>query len=399
MASSKQVKICAVTTVSHAMEWFVADIMRTLAAHDYAVTLICRMDKDFAERNADFAECINLPMSRGVSVHDLLTVPLKLRRICKEQGFDVLYYMNPNAAFYASLGGMLAGVPTRIYSQAGIRYVSLTGVGRTVCRLIEKMTCAFSTHIRAVSPRNRQYAIDEGLCRAEKIAVTGIGGTTGVLLAQCDAFDRTAVRRRMRETYGVPADAFVYGYVGRINVDKGIGELIEAFGRIRDARENVWLLLMGMTDVANPVPADLLARARADARVIFTGEIPTDAVYRHMAMLDCLTHPTHREGFGKVLQEAMGMRLPIITTDIPGASEVVEAGVSGILVPPRDADALAEAMKRMADDRALRESLAAAGRARAERYFDRPIMLRGHLEAIEGIVRGGKTVRNQGGAS
>ena len=71
----------------------------------------------------------------------------------------------------------------------------------------------------------------------------------------------------------------------------------------------------------------------------------------------------------------MGVRLPIITTNVPGPSEVVEAGVSGLLVNVRDAKDLADKMSLVHDDKELCASLAKAGRARAEKYFDRPIML------------------------
>lgn len=105
-----------------------------------------------------------------------------------------------------------------------------------------------------------------------------------------------------------------------------------------------------------------------------------------MAMFDVLTHPTYREGFGKVLQEAMGMYLPIVTTDIPGPSEVVESGVSGILVEARNPNDLADKMELMYTDAELRERLAAEGRKRVEKYFDRPIMLNNILCDINGIM-------------
>ena len=119
---------------------------------------------------------------------------------------------------------------------------------------------------------------------------------------------------------------------------------------------------------------------------MLTGNVPPSEVYYHMAMFDTLTHPTYREGFGKVLQEAMGVGLPIITTNVPGPSEVVEAGVSGILCEVKNPDDLAEKMLNLYDDGVLRENLAAAGIERAEKYFDRPIMLNNILVDMNGIM-------------
>lgn len=388
MENNRPIRICALTTISKTMDWFIVDSMRNLAANGYEITLVCNMEDGFAERNGDYATCIHLPMSRGISLGDLIKTPLKLRKIFRDGQFDVVYYTSPNAAMYASIAGWLAGIKKRVYSQCGLRYVSFTGIRRRVFRFVERLTCSFSTHVRAQSPLNRQFAIDEKLCPAHKIAVVGIGGTTGVSLAQCDAFDHADTRRELRAQYGVPQDAFVFGYVGRINADKGINELITAFDEVKTACENAYLVLVGMLDDTNPIAPENLKRAEEDARIVLTGNVPPSQVYPHMAMFDVLTHPTYREGFGKVLQEAMGMRLPIITTNVPGPCEVVENGVSGVLVEAMDSADLAQKMRLVYEDAALRESLAAAGRTRAETYFDRPIMLNNillDLNAIMGI--------------
>ena len=380
------IKICALTTISKTMDWFIVDSMRNLAKNGYEVTLICDMEDGFKDRNSDYATCINLPMSRGASLKDLLTVPFKLRKIFKRNKFDAIYYMSPNASMYAAIGGWLAHIPTRMYVQAGIRYISFSGISRKIFRFIEKLTCLLSTNIIAVSPLNMQLAIDEKLCPEQKISIIGKGGTIGVSLSECDAFDKQSERNVKRRKYGIPEGAFVYGYVGRINTDKGICELIEAFEKLQTQHSDVWLVLVGMIDEANPIPDRIMERAKNNAHIIFTGNISNNQVYQHMAMFDVLTHPTYREGFGKVLQEAMGMRLPIITTNVPGPSEVVESNVSGILVEVKNVVQLLEKMLLLYDNEELRYSLAEAGRLRAEMYFDRPIMLQNQMDAINQII-------------
>ena len=381
-----KVKICAVTTISKTMEWFVCDIMKTFSENSYDVTLICDMEEGFKEQNEGYAKCIPIKMNRGISIKDLITVPFRFRKIFKKNRFDVIYYMSPNASFYASLGGLLAGVPIRVYSQTGLRYVSFCGIKRIIFRTLEKLTCAFSTHIKSQSPKNRQFAIEEKLCNPDKVSVVGIGGTTGVLLEQCDAIDRENTKNSLREKYGIPSEAFLFGYVGRINADKGIGELIQAFEVMQNENDNVWLALVGMIDDANPIEKSIMLRAEKNCKIVFVGNVSPSEVYGHMAMFDVLTHPTYREGFGKVLQEAMGMRLPIITTNVPGPSEVVEDGISGILVPPKNFMALSEAMNKLYNDEKFCEKLAIPGRKRAETYFDRAIMLKNQLEDMNNIV-------------
>lgn len=380
MENKKKVKICALTTISKTMDWFIVDSMRNLAKNGYDVTLVCNMEKGFAERNQDYAECINLPMSRGVSLSDLIKMPWKLYKLFKREKYDVIYYTTPNVSLYASIAGWLAGTKCRFYNQCGLRYVSFEGKKRAVFKAIEKFTCKLSTTVREQSPMNRQFAIDEGLCPAEKISVVGIGGTTGVSLQQVDSFDKAESKRSLREKYGIPQKGFLYGYVGRVNADKGINELITAFCELQKKHDDIYLVLVGMIDDTNPILPVNMRTAKENDHIFLTGNVPPSEVCPHMSMFDVLTHPTYREGFGKVLQEAMGVQLPIITTNIPGPSEVVESGVSGILVKDHDAKDLAEKMERIYADKEMRDSIAKAGRKRAETYFDRPIMLNNILK-------------------
>ena len=380
------IKICALTTISKTMDWFIVDSMRNLAQNGYEVTLICDMEDGFKDRNSDYATCVSIPMSRGASLKDLITIPFKLKKIFKQNNFDLIYYTSPNVSLYASIAGFLAGIKTRVYSQCGLRYVSFTGVKRKIFRLVERLTCKFSTAIRAQSPMNMQFAIDERLCPENKISVVGIGGTIGVDLKQCDSFDRNETRLELRNKYDIPQDGFVFGYVGRINADKGINELIEAFCELEKEYDNIFLSLVGMIDNTNPINEDNMSTAQNNPHIILTGNVPADQVYRYMSVFDVLTHPTYREGFGKVLQEAMGMSLPIITTDVPGPSEVVENGVSGILAKVKDSHDLAEKMELVLNNSELRENLATAGRKRAEKYFDRPIMLNNILCDLNDIM-------------
>ena len=158
------------------------------------------MDPGFAERNSDYATCVHLLMSRGAGFADLLTKPIFLWRFFRKHRFDVIYYTSPNVSLYASIAGWLAGVKYRVYSQCGLRYVAFKGVKRTIFKWVEKLTCMFSSHVRGQSPLNKQFAIDEGLCPADKISVVGIGGTIGVSLCQCDAIDIPAEKKEQKSS-------------------------------------------------------------------------------------------------------------------------------------------------------------------------------------------------------
>jgi len=375
MKPHDKTRICALTTISKTMDWFIVDSMRNLSKNGYEVTLVCNMSDDFIARNSDYAICINIPMSRGASITDLFKVPWILFKLFRKKQFDIIYYTSPNVSLYASIAGKLAGIPCRLYSQCGLRYVSFEGKRRSIFKFVEKLTCIFSTTVRAQSPKNMEFAIAEKLCKKDKISVVGIGGTTGVSIKDCDSFNHQDMRVLLRDKLGIPRDSFVYGYVGRINADKGINELISSFPQLQRKHSNIFLVLVGMIDDTNPISPENMTFAKKNSHIIMTGNVKPSEVYPHMAMFDVLVHPTYREGFGKVLQEAMGMRLPIITTNVPGPSEVVEDGVSGLLVEPKNVDDLANKMDTIYASPDLMKTLSSNGRKRAEKYFDRPIML------------------------
>ena len=373
---SRPMRICMVTTISKTFDCFVADSAKNLASKGFEVTAVCGgISEKFRAKNSEFAKIIEVPLERGIDFASVVKSTRILSRIFKEGNFDVIQYSTPNAAFCCTLAKGFKKIPVRVYGQWGIRYVGFSGLRRFLFKLIEKITCKGATQIHAVSHKNRELAISEGLCKADKIAVIGKGGTVGVDFAVHDISKKPHYRKTIREKYGLTDDNTVFGFVGRLNVDKGVNELLSAFRAVSATRQGAKLFVIGGEDESSPVNEVLLNWARNSKDVIVTGGVPADEVPGYMAACDILVHPTYREGFSMVLQEAMAMELPIITTDIPGPSEVIEDKISGVLVPSHSDKALCDEMLRFMDDKNLCQKLAKAGRDRVELYFARPVML------------------------
>jgi glycosyltransferase involved in cell wall biosynthesis len=167
---------------------------------------------------------------------------------------------------------------------------------------------------------------------------------------------------------GIPEGALVAGFVGRIVRDKGLIELTKAWQVLRDEFPMLHLLLAGFFEPFDPVPPEVERILRTDPRIHLAGYVDNPApIY---AASDVFAFPTYREGFGLVAVEAAAMELPVVATRIPGVVEAVEDGVTGTLVPPRDAEALARAIRIYLNDPDLRRRHGRAGRDRALRRFD-----------------------------
>ena len=110
-------KICFITTIQLTMDTFVVPFAKVLAENGYEITYICNMNEEFAKKHSAYAKCIHLPMRRGFQFFDIFRYTLKLRKIFKQEKFDIIYYATDNASFYSCLAGRLAKVPIRLYAQ------------------------------------------------------------------------------------------------------------------------------------------------------------------------------------------------------------------------------------------------------------------------------------------
>ena len=175
-------------------------------------------------------------------------------------------------------------------------------------------------------------------------------------------------------------------FVGRILWSKGVGEIVEAARLLRTRGARVSFRLVGEPDHENPesVP-EATVREWVEEGVVtwepWTDDVPGVWKTSHIAVL-----PSYREGLPKSLLEAAASARAIVASDVPGCREIARASVNALLVPPRDARALADAVERLANDNDLRYRFGAAGRTIAEREFAESIVVAQTLALYREIV-------------
>jgi len=211
--------------------------------------------------------------------------------------------------------------------------------------------------------------VDAGLGAGLEIIANGIEGPRGDTLAAGE-------RQRVRERFGAGPDTVLFATVGRLVVQKGHRELLQAFAEIVAERgESVALVIFG----DGPMRAELEERCRELAledRVSFAGF--ESEVARLLPAVDAVVFSSHHEGLPVALLEAMAAGRPILATDLPSLRDALG---DGLIVPPRDVARLAEALGRLADDRALRAGLGDEARQRFLESFSAERMVR-EYEAI-----------------
>ena len=169
----------------------------------------------------------------------------------------------------------------------------------------------------------------------------------------------------------LPDGPFTFLMMGRLMRDKGVGDYVEAARRIRSIRQDVRFLLLTRAETENPTgytTADL-EQWRVEGLIEFLPE--TRDVRPFLASAHVFVLPSYyREGLPRTILEALATGRPDITTDMPGCREPIRPGINGLLVPPRDPAALAEAMERLIADPALVAAMADAARQMAVEIYD-----------------------------
>lgn len=371
--SEHRIKYCALTTTSNSLQSFMLPFLYSLKKYDYEITLSCANDMNFEQMIKNDFEFFPLDISRGFHLLKTIKNIFTLFIFFKKEKFQMIEYGTENVALCAALAGWLAGVPIRIYDHWGARFIGFTGLYRLVSIWIERLAAFFSTDIRQVSEGNAKMCIEQHLYPTRKVKVLGKGGTIGVDFLLFDIKKKETYRQEIFAHYNLPSNAFVFGFVGRIQKDKGVNELLEAFKIVSEKNDRSYLLLVGSFDQEQSIDKKNMDWAQKSSKVKFVGHVSD--VYRYLSAFDVMVHPTYREGFGMVLQEAGALKVATITTNILGPAEFIKDKINGLLVEPANVEELYNGMIALLNDSEKREEFAQRNYIYTKTFFERNVMI------------------------
>jgi glycosyltransferase involved in cell wall biosynthesis len=357
-------KICIVATVTYPLLVFMKPHIAMLS-DQYDVTLIANgAESELAALLNENVRFIPVGIERKISLWRDVKALFKLYGIFRKERFDVVHSIMPKSALLGMLAAFCARVPHRLHMFTGQVWATKTGFSRWALKMLDKLIAKSATHLLADSFSQRQFLINEHVVNENKIKVLGKGSICGVDIQRFQPNPKA--REQIRRDLNIPADAIVYLFLGRLNKDKGVQDLANAFVGLAAKMPSIHLLIVGpdeegMDEKLGVILHKVLSQYH---RVGFTAR-PED----YMACADIFCLPSYREGFGSVIIEASATGLPAIASNIYGLVDAVSNNETGLLHPPRDIEEIQKLLLRLSESHALRERMGAVGMTRAHQYF------------------------------
>ncbi|TPE39997.1 glycosyltransferase family 4 protein [Pontibacter mangrovi] len=363
-------KLFRITTVPLSLQKLITGQLPYMRAKGFEPLMI---SADGPEAKAVVAEqeseLMLVPMTRKVTPLQDLKSLWVFYKLCKKHKPEIIHSHTPKAGIVGMLGGMLAGVPIRLHTVAGLPLMESSGVTRLILNAVEKLTYACATKVYPNSTVLKDFILQSGFCGPEKVHVIGNGSSNGINTEffKQEALDPEQLQNLWREL-SITQEDFVFVFIGRLVKDKGVQELVAAFKAVQLSHPHAKLILVGpLEQELDPLPPETLQEIEQNPAILSVGF--QNDVRPYLAVSHALAFPSYREGFPNVPMQAGCFELPSIVTDINGCNEIVVEGENGLIIPPKHTQKLQEAMERLLTDRPLYEHLTSnARRMIVERY-------------------------------
>lgn len=345
-------KIIRVSTVPISLNVFCKGLLQELSK-DYEVAAVSSPGTDLEEIEIrEKVRTFAVPMRRQIALlHDLRSLWQLFWLFCKEKP-DMVHSITPKAGLLSMIAAKLAGVPIRLHTFTGLIWPTASGLKRIILVAMDKLLCICATHL---NPEGQGVANDlQAHITHKPLTVLGHGNVRGIDFDYYKSKpDIEVAAHQCRVDLGIPSDAFVFLFVGRIVRDKGIVELLAAFKNLtenysqkNDTSSPISLLLVGNEEEhLDPLPPSTQQLINTLPNV-YRLPFQTD-VRPFYATAQALVFPSYREGFPNVVLEAGAFALPSIVTDINGSREIITNKDNGLIIPPQNTEALTQAMQTL----------------------------------------------------
>jgi glycosyltransferase involved in cell wall biosynthesis len=342
------------------------------------------MERESVERDLSLAEAKSIKvfalpsLVRRLSFKNDLLAFISIYRLIKRIRPHIVHTHTSKAGLLGRLAAFLARVPVIIHTPHGHVFHSYYGPFMTRIFIIaERILSLMTDKIAALTDRERDEHLEQGVASIEKYTIIH----SGVMLQQI--MNMNIDIETGKKEFGIPQNSNVIGVVGRLVPIKGHKYLVSAAKRIIKEFDNTVFVFVGDGYLESRLEkqAESLGVRK---HIIFAGW--RKDVIEVLDLFDILVLPSLNEGMGKVLIEGMALGKPIVASRVGGIIDLVKNGDNGILVSPRDSDALGEAILTLIRNKNLAQRLGEYGKANISPEYDTFVMVRQIEEMYENML-------------
>lgn len=354
---TKKPKLLRVTTHDISLNGLLKGQLRFLSQYFEVVGVAADTGELQKVAEREGVRVIDVPMHREISLWSDLLCLLTLWRLFRREQPDIVHANTPKGSLLSMIAAWMARIPIRIYTVTGLRYQGVTGKFRWLLQSMEKLTCRFATDVIPEGKGVLNALREDGITQ-KPLEVVLNGNINGVDASYFFVQECPINRAQARRELNISPEDFTFVFVGRIVADKGMNELASCMRRLKGRCK---LILVGSFEsTLDPLKEDNEDFFKTTPDVRYVGW-QTD-IRPYLIAADALVFPSYREGFPNVVLQAGAMELPAIVTDINGANEIIVNEQNGIIIPPKNEEALFKAMVSFIEEPQRISSMAAKAR-------------------------------------
>ncbi len=353
-------KICFVVSSPLTAQAFMLKHFEYLS-QEFDITLVANFETEEQHHIPFVKETKDIKIVRNINLLSDLAALYQLYKYLKQQHFDAVHSITPKAGLIATSAAWLAGVKLRIHIFTGQVWHTQTGLKKKLLQFLDKVMVFFATDILVDGQSQRDFLIENHIIKAQNSKVLGKGSISGVDVSKF-ILNQT-LKVELRKQLGYSDDEVVFVFLGRMNRDKGILDLVAAFKKLYQEFPQTKLLLIGM-DEENLRPE--IEQMQKEG-IFFFGLTRKPQETLQAGDVFCL--PSYREGFGTSVIEASLLQMPVICSDTYGLAETIVDNETGLRHKVADSEDLYKQMRTLFLDANLRKSMGEKGREYVLEYF------------------------------
>lgn len=340
----RKIKIARIVTVPMSFNCL-SGLLKEMSEGDFDVHLISSYCPKLDHYMDEKYTYHNVEIPREISLIKDLKALLALYKVFRHQKFDIVHSHTPKAGLLVAISAFCARIPVRIHTFTGQVWANYTGLKRKFFIMLDRLVSELNTINYTDGLSQEKYLIENSAVRKNKIKVLGQGSHYGINIETFKPNELEAAR--LKNSLDLKNN-FVIGYVGRLNKDKGIPELIKVFINLKEDLSDIKLLLVGPMDNLDEADVKFIQHHPDIIWIDFVKDVAT-----YLSLMSIFVFPSKREGFPISIIEASFLNKPVILSNIYGNTDTVQHNQTGYVFELNDPFEIERVITRYYNDREL----------------------------------------------